>query len=50
MYYRENQISNFSDLLSEAVRDENVELRIHKQHLFENTKERIRAINALAGH
>ena len=50
MYYRENQISNFSELLSEAVRDEHAELRIHKLHLFENKKERIRAINTLAGH
>lgn len=50
MYYRAGQTANFSALLSEALRDEDFEARRQKPHLFENEKERIRALNVLAGH
>ena len=50
MYYREGQLEKFSQLLGEALREEEFDSRIQKRHLFENEKERIRAINVLAGH
>ena len=49
MYYRTGQLKNFSSILSEALRDEGFEA-IHKRHLLENEKERLRAMNVLAGH
>jgi hypothetical protein len=36
--------------LSEALKDEGFDLRIQKRHLFENEIQRIKAMNALAGH
>ena len=50
MYYRNGQTQKFSSLLSEALREDGFEDRLQKRHLFENEKERIRAINVLAGH
>jgi len=50
MYYRSGQTANFSHLLSEALKDEDFEGRRQKRYLFENEKERIRALNVLAGH
>ena len=50
MYYRAGKTANFSELLSEALRDEDFEGRRQKRYLFENEKERIRAMNVLAGH
>ena len=49
MYYRTGQPKKFSSILSEALRDEGFEA-IHKRHLLENEKERLRAMNVLAGH
>lgn len=50
MYYRSGQTSNFSHLLSEALKEVPFEDRPQTQYLFENEKERIRALNVLAGH
>lgn len=50
MYYRSGQTENFSLLLGEALREEGFEGRMLKRHLFENEKERVRAMNVLAGH
>mgnify|MGYP001014051074 CR=1 FL=1 len=50
MYYRAGKTASFSELLSEALRDEDFEGRRQKRYLFENEKERIRAMNVLAGH
>jgi len=50
MYYRAGQTANFSHVLSEALHEEDFEGRRQKRYLFENEKERIRAMNVLAGH
>ena len=50
MYYRNGQTQKFSNLLSEALREDSFEDRMQKRHLFDNEKGRIRAMNVLAGH
>ena len=43
-------MQKFSTILSEALHEEGFDDRIRKRHLFENEKERVRAVNVLAGH
>ena len=50
MYYRDDKLQNFSKILSEALHTEGIEDRQQKKHLFENDKQRIRAMNVLASH
>ena len=50
MYYRNGETRKFSQLLGEALKDEGFDERFNKRHLFENEKQRIRALNVLAGH
>lgn len=50
MYYRDDQVLNFSKILGEALHTEGIDDRQQKRHLFENEKVRIRAMNVLAGH
>lgn len=50
MYYRQGYTEKFAKILSEALREEGFDDRIQKRHLFENEKQRIRAMNVLAGH
>jgi hypothetical protein len=37
-------------ILSEALKDGGIDFRIVNKHLFDNEKQRIKAMNALAGH
>lgn len=50
MYYRDDKVYNFSKILAEALSSDSIEDRQQKKHLFENDKQRIRAMNVLAGH
>lgn len=50
MYYRVGRTDAFQMILHEALKDEGFDYRIQKRHLFENEKQRVRAMNALAGH
>ena len=50
MYYRAGEVQKFSKILSEALREEGFDDRIRTRHLRENEKERVRAMNVLAGH
>lgn len=50
MYYRADKVQNFSKILGEALHTDGIEDRQQKKHLFENDKQRIRAMNVLASH
>jgi len=50
MYYRNGRTDAFQMILSEALKDGGIDFRIVNKHLFDNEKQRIKAMNALAGH
>ena len=50
MYYRAGEVQKFSSILSEALREEGFDDKYRTRHLRENEKERVRAMNVLAGH
>ena len=50
MYYRVGEVQKFSTLLQAALAENAFDDRIQRRHLYENEKQRIRALNVLAGH
>ena len=50
MYYRNGQVDQYQSILTEALKDEGVDLNGSNEHMFENKKARHDAINSLASH
>ena len=50
MYYRSGNTQSFQHILSEALKDRGLDQRYTNKHLFANENQRVRAMNALAGH
>jgi hypothetical protein len=48
MYYRIGRSDAFAMILKEALQDRGVDQRIIYKHLFQNEKQRLKAMNALA--
>ena len=49
MYYRNNQLEQFSKIMTEALDDKGID-RSEKMYLFEPQEERVKAINVFASH
>ena len=50
MYHRNGQVKQFQNVLSEALKDPQVDLDVSNGHMFENKKARHDAMNSLASH
>ena len=50
MYYRKGQVVNFTEILSEALKEHDFDQRLQHKHLYDNNLQRVRALNILASH
>lgn len=50
MYHRNGQVQQFQSILSEALKEQEIDLHASNKHMFDNKKARHDAMNSLASH